>query len=168
MLTEVHFLSYAQVQSLKARRDIAVISVTDAMYHADLADGFGAVLRLRFADYDPARDGGGGHPHEFNGDHSSQLRQWVDAVHEDEAHRRLVVHCWAGISRSAAIAWWVHRRYGVPLMTKFPAYYLNRYVLHGLDASIETSQSPAGAPSRDEMIRIGRAAEPLPVSLGGV
>ena len=88
-----------------ARERTSVISITSTE-DADVAfpanENVVAILRLRFNDLTEAYDGEGipyGRPlpeqRDFEG-----LRAFVDALEGD----RLIVHCWEGASRSAAVA----------------------------------------------------------------
>ena len=47
--------------------------------------------------------------------HAHAIRDFVCQLHECEDELELVVHCSAGVSRSAAVAWWASERFGASL-----------------------------------------------------
>lgn len=47
--------------------------------------------------------------------HAHAIRAFVDRLHECSDEIDLVVHCSAGVSRSAAVAWWAAERFKVTL-----------------------------------------------------
>ena len=47
--------------------------------------------------------------------HARAIRTFVDDLHARTEHLDLLVHCSAGISRSAAVAGWTSERFGVTL-----------------------------------------------------
>lgn len=143
----VAFISLHQVQKLPGRPDTVLVSIQDRHYAPKLQPGFADVLVLDFDDHDPERDGLDALAEKFTPEQATQLREWVMTHGRATAPRNLLVHCNAGISRSAAIAWWVHREFGTPLSTRFPACYLNRHVLRLLNPDILPPAIPANAPS---------------------
>lgn len=152
MLKEIHFVSYQQFLALQGRADTIAISITDRLYEGTVAEGYHDVLRLQFADYDPVRDTPLTCQHPFTPVHAALVREWITVHHAAAVPLILLVHCWAGISRSAAIAWWAHQKFGAALKTRYPAYHLNRFVLHQLDGAMAAPPIPAGSPSREQLI----------------
>jgi predicted protein tyrosine phosphatase len=146
MLGRVAFVSLNQVQALAGRGDTLVVSIRDARYTPVLDPGFADVLPLEFDDHDDDRDGLDAIKRKFDAGHSEVLRAWLAARAEAPEVYDLLVHCRAGMSRSAAIAWWVHREFDVPLTTRFPAYHLNRHVLRTLNPRLVPPEVPADAP----------------------
>ena len=109
----------------------ALISITDPGDPARLPEGWAGVLRLEFDDIVPPfpiliRDG---NQHRdlipFNESMGTQVLEFVGAVPPDV--NRVIVHCNAGISRSAAVARFLADYYGYHLHNK--AEWANRYVL---------------------------------------
>lgn len=145
MLKSIQFLSLRQAEKLAGRPDVIVVSVRDRHQRPNLCGGFGDVLPLSFDDYDEQRDGLDALQEPFSTSQAETLKRWlVPYVGAREAFT-LVVHCHAGISRSAAIAWWAHQTYGAELATRFPAGYLNRHVLRILDPAMAPPPLPADA-----------------------
>ena len=109
----------------------ALISITDPGDPARLPEGWAAVLRLEFDDIVPPfpiliRDG---NQHRdlapFDASMATQVLEFVGAVLPDV--NRIIVHCNAGISRSAAVARFLADYYGYRLHDK--AEWANRHVL---------------------------------------
>ena len=86
-------------ESLSPLKEAVVISINDEMDNlSNLQEGWGDVLRLAFNDDD------GQDVNSFNEAHALQILQFLDQ-HKDVEH--MVVHCTAGVSRSAAVAMFV-------------------------------------------------------------
>ncbi len=109
----------------------ALISITDPGDPARLPEGWAAVLRLEFDDITPPFpvlicDG---NQHRdlapFDASMATQVLEFVGAVPPDV--NRIIVHCNAGISRSAAVARFLADYYGYYLHDK--GEWANRHVL---------------------------------------
>jgi alpha/beta superfamily hydrolase len=105
------------------------------------------VLRLYFDDYDKERDGNDVLQDSFTPEQAEALKSWLEPYQRANTEFTLLVHCYAGISRSAAIAWWAHKAFGLELKTDFPAWYLNRHVLRTLAPDIAPPTKPDDAPA---------------------
>jgi hypothetical protein len=157
MLQRVAFVSVYQARKLAGRSDTAVISIHDRHFSPALRAGFADVLTLEFDDHDDDRDGRDALADKFTPEQAARLRAWVTRIREEDRARGLLVHCNAGISRSAAVAWWVHREFEVPLCTRFPAHHLNRHVLRLLNPGIAPPPLPDGAPGLHQLMsRVAR------------
>ncbi len=108
-----------------------LISITDPGDPARLPDGWAGVLRLEFDDIAPPfpvliRDG---NKHRdlvpFDEPMATQVLEFVGGVSQDV--NRVIVHCNAGISRSAAVARFLADYYGYYLHDK--GEWANRHVL---------------------------------------
>ncbi|WP_283745874.1 hypothetical protein [Sideroxydans sp. CL21] len=108
----------------------AVISIS-GLDPARLREGWQSVLRLEFDDIDPdpkallADD-----PYIlFGHDHAKQIIEFAHKCNESGVVG-IVVHCHAGISRSAAVSKWIAERFGLD----FPADYMlyNKHVYETL------------------------------------
>ena len=116
-------LNLEEAERLAGDPATAVISVTDPGVAALLAEGFGDVLRLAFHDIDDdtlALLEHAPNPPEpevrpFSAAQARQLVSWADALGGAARPMRVAVHCHAGISRSSAIAWFLHQRHGAAL-----------------------------------------------------
>lgn len=149
MLKRLYFLSLFQTERIDGRADTIVISIRDRHFKARLREGFGDVLSLYFDDYE--FDGISDRPVDiFTPAHANALRNWLQRYSEANDEFTVLVHCHAGISRSAAIAWWIYQSYqehGLVLKTTYPFWYLNRDVLRVLDPNMSAPQKPDEAPT---------------------
>jgi len=147
MLKKVHFIPLCQAEKLEGRPDVIVISIHDRHFMPNLRSGFRDVLRLHFDDYDQQRDGLDALQDSITPEQAAILKSWLEPYLRANTEFTRLVHCYAGISRSAAVAWWAHKVYGLELKTEFPAWYLNRQVLRTLDSNIAPPTKPSDAPA---------------------
>ena len=124
-----------------------VVSIHDRHFFPNLRGGSRDVLRLCFDDYDRERDGIDALKDSFTPEQAETLKSWLEPYLRANTDFTLLVHCHAGISRSAAVAWWAHKTHGLELKTDFPAWYLNRNVLRTLDPDIDPPLKPDDAPT---------------------
>ena len=111
-----------------ARPDWAVISITcvgDAP--APLQEGWRALLRIAFDDVDVAITEGDGRL--FGASHAAAILAFADEV--APSVKGILVHCHAGISRSAAVAKFLAERLNAPFPDKYAVY--NRRVYSTLN-----------------------------------
>ncbi len=146
MLKHVHFVPLRQAEKLEGRHDVIVISIHDCHFLPNLRSGFRDVLQLNFDDYDHDRDGMDALKESFTPEQAELVKSWLEPYLRANTEFTLLVHCYAGISRSAAIAWWAHKAHGLELKTEYPAWYLNRHVLRTLDTDIAPPLKPSDAP----------------------
>lgn len=111
MLKEVKFCGRKDAEAMPALRDWAVISITDplsAFGPAKLQDGWHLVLRMEFHDVDVEEE-----PYVLmDAEMAGQIVSFVrDMAQEVEG---ILVHCNAGVSRSAAVAFWIADEYNLP------------------------------------------------------
>lgn len=158
MLKSVHFIPLYQAEKLEGKPDVIVISIHDRHYRPNLRSGFRDVLRLHFDDYDRERDGNDALQDSFTPEQAGVLKSWLEPYLRAKTDFTLLVHCHAGISRSAAVAWWAHKAHGLELRTTYPSWYLNSHVLRVLDPSIAPPTKPDDAPAMPQ----DRASENLP------
>jgi predicted protein tyrosine phosphatase len=108
MICNVSFVSQAVACSLSPDDRLAVVSVTEPGFgQAPLQAGWRDVLRLSFHDIDIAVVG----YLLFAEEQADAVIDWLTGV-EDRVDG-IVVHCVAGISRSAAVAKFVADRYAI-------------------------------------------------------
>jgi len=103
----------------------AVISIS-GLNPAVLKDGWHSVLKLEFDDIDTPEE-----PYILFSD--SQANRIIDFVEEVRASHEvegILVHCQAGISRSAAVAKWIAEKYGLSFPGKYMLY--NKHVYRTL------------------------------------
>ncbi|MDP3512502.1 MAG: hypothetical protein Q8S20_07115 [Sulfuritalea sp.] len=118
MIRSVDFISRLKAETLPARNDLAVISITEPEADpAALALHEDVILRLVFHDVDP-----GGETDTrwtlFDPSHAEQVLCFVRRLRADPHDIDLMIHCRAGISRSAALALFVAADTGCDLSTK--------------------------------------------------
>ena len=146
MIKDIHFTSRYQAERVEGRLDTIVVSIHDRHSKPNLRSGFRDVLRLAFDDYDRERDGMDALMGAFSAEQAETLKSWLEPYLRANTTYTLLVHCHAGISRSAAVAYWAHKTHGLELKTDYPTFYLNRHVLRTLDPSIEPPPKPEDAP----------------------
>lgn len=96
---------------------LGIISLTDPGRQAKLQPGWAEILRLQFNDVDPEylanldeSDRAG--KVLFNEGHARKIVNWLNK--NKDKLGGLIVHCWAGISRSGAVAKFVADKLGLP------------------------------------------------------
>lgn len=137
MLTRVSFMSLQHFQALAASPRAVVISVTDSSPHSvrPALHGYRDALRLEFVDIaeEHVNAPAGSWPlepttreheelSELRGERipamsdAVAIRRFLDAHHAAAEPLEVLVQCFAGASRSAAIAVWTAQSYGIPLV----------------------------------------------------
>jgi predicted protein tyrosine phosphatase len=117
MLKRVVFSSQSDAEKAAASPLWAVISITQPSDPAAaLQEGWGAILRMKFHDTDDADS----ILTVFSPEHAEAIVRFVRA----EAGRveGILVHCHAGISRSAAVAKFIADTYRLDFPEKYSAY----------------------------------------------
>lgn len=101
----------------------AVISISESdSKPANLKEGWHSVLRLEFDDIDSPQD-----PYQmFNANHANQIIDFVDRIQNGHEVESILVHCRAGISRSAAVAKWIAEQHSIPFNEQYALY--NKHV----------------------------------------
>jgi len=113
-IESVEFISRTDAEARTPQSNVAVISIIELGDDpAALKDGWHAVHRSVFDDLDPNKSGLGEHDHERPMDHDDarSIVDFVDRVASEVDG--IIVHCKAGISRSAAVAKWIATAYGL-------------------------------------------------------
>lgn len=150
MIRSVDFISRLKAESLSARNDLAVISITEPEADpAVLSCDEDRILRLVFHDVDP-----GGETETrwtlFDPAHAEQVLHFVRRVHADPREFDLVIHCRAGISRSAALALFAAADTGCEFPRKPFAGLANKHVLTTLENMTGTLlPRPRALPKRE-------------------
>lgn len=105
MLKRLGFFSQALVESTKFDESFAVISITNPASEAKI-NGASEILRLEFLDIEGSDadqemiDEGIA----FNEKHADEIIAFVNKINNMKEINTLVVHCHAGVSRSAAVS----------------------------------------------------------------
>ena len=138
MIERVMFVSRTAAENTPGVPDWGVVSITEpdcAFGEAKLMHGWYAIHRASFDDVDPGR------PSDdesvlMNAQHAADIVAYVDAI---APHVRVIlVHCKAGISRSAAVAKWIAERYGLPFNHGYSLY--NKHVYRQLSNAAGNGQ----------------------------
>lgn len=137
MLTRVAFMSQQRLQALRPTPQAIVISITDSAPRAvrPVLDGYCDGLRLEFLDIseEDVNAAVGSWPMEPSQEEHERLsecrgerlpalsdavaiRRFLDDHHAADRSVEVLVHCFAGASRSAAIAVWAAEHYGIALV----------------------------------------------------
>jgi predicted protein tyrosine phosphatase len=133
MVQSVSFLSEAKTKRLRPDPQAAIISITDSWRGEQprFRLGWGTVpLRLRFDDtetastFSPYSSGSTGYQ-AFDRQDAQVIVAWLDRHVQHLNH--IYVHCWAGISRSSAVAKFIAQRYDLPFDSTYHEYNLLVY-----------------------------------------
>lgn len=125
MVSKVIFVGRATAETTPGWQDWAVVSITEPGFpgEAKLMPGWHSVCRVHFHDVDPAIPCG--EPHQLmNEADAMKITQFVREV--APGVDGILVHCKAGVSRSAAVAKWIATQYNVPFNHDYDRY--NKYV----------------------------------------
>jgi predicted protein tyrosine phosphatase len=123
-IKHVIFCSQQSACERAAWRNWAVISITDIDFaDAPLQEGWLDVLRLKFDDIAEISHEGYVRMGELQ---ARAIIQFVMRMHDDKRCEGILVHCWAGVSRSAAVAKWISERYQLSFPKDYE--YANQHV----------------------------------------
>lgn len=124
-LMHVIFTGRDQAEASAGWPHWAVISIS-GLNPASLKNGWHSVLRLEFDDIDTPEE-----PYIlFSDTQANQVIDFVQAVRDSYEVEGILVHCQAGISRSAAVAKWIAERYKLPFNEQYMLY--NKHVYRTL------------------------------------
>jgi hypothetical protein len=125
MVTKVIFVGRATAETTPGWQDWAVVSITEPGFpgEAKLMPGWHSVCRVFFHDVDPAIPCC--EPHTLmNEQDALKITQFVREI--APGVDGILVHCKAGVSRSAAVAKWIAKQFDVPFNHEYDRY--NKYV----------------------------------------
>ena len=134
MIKEITFCGIIKFKKIQKNTSTAVISILDESEQGSRPklNGFFKILKLTFedrseqgTDFWPDEPTIAEHKQYTNSlvekvptlDDAKKTVEFLDHLHADAKPIVLVVHCFAGVSRSAAIASWAASRYWAPLAT---------------------------------------------------
>jgi predicted protein tyrosine phosphatase len=126
---KIEFLSEARAKKLAPMADSALISISD-WKDVELVDGWNHLLRLQFMDADVDE----AWMILFDDDMAQKTLDFVATL--PPTVTRLYVHCWAGISRSAAMAKFFSELFKLPFNENYTQY--NRLVYRKLYNNAES------------------------------
>ena len=123
-LEKVIFTDRKSAERAPGQPNWHVVSISGGgQEYPTLSEGWGDVLYLYFEDTDDIEN-----EFAFNDAHAQRVAEFVDqSVTKCDG---VLVHCHAGISRSAAVAKWIAERYGLPFDHRY--YLYNRLVYQRL------------------------------------
>lgn len=107
MIRSVDFISKLEAQQLASSQDRAMISINGVLAIAPALNRFYRLLSLEFEDVQQADALGA-----FTQQQAQTIVDFVAELHAQPKAIELVVHCKAGVSRSAAVARYVADRTG--------------------------------------------------------
>lgn len=134
-LKTVLFCDQKTAERNAGQPDWAIISITESG-GAQLRDGWLDVLRLRFQDTDDIND-----PFIFQPYHAWVIDDFVEKVKQNGA-TGILVHCYAGVSRSAAVAKWIATCEELPFNERYQLY--NKHVYNVLRKHAQSKMHNAG------------------------
>ena len=118
---QVIFTDRKSAESESARPHWAMISISEPPWpEADLQPGWKYVLRLEFHDVESWTHLDMDGLIRFSEEDAGKIIDFIEAL-PDELNG-ILVHCRAGISRSAAVAKWISAAHGLPFNEKYNAY----------------------------------------------
>ena len=125
-IERVLFVSKHAAESNTPWADWAVISITDfdGYGQADIKKGWHSVLCIAFHDVDPAVSTEEHGDVEMTIDHARQIVEFVRSLSSEV--NGVLVHCNAGVSRSAAVAKWIAGEFRIPFDGRYDKF--NRHV----------------------------------------
>ena len=136
-LKNVVFTGRDQAEASAAWPHWSVISIS-GLRPANLKEGWHSVLRLEFDDIDTEEE-----PYIlFNEAHANRIIEFVTEVRDGHEIEGILVHCQAGISRSAAVAKWIAERYQLPFPNKYSLY--NKHVYRVLRSTMMGKRLASG------------------------
>jgi len=122
----VSFHSEKEMKGLRPSPLYGVISITDPGRIANIPEGWGSVLRLQFDDVeepDPYKPYGDPYARSSRlptASDAQKILSWLKANERKLAG--IYVHCWGGVSRSAAVAKFIAEKYGIPFDQSYDKY----------------------------------------------
>ena len=131
MIKKVYFFNEETAKKAVVRNDTAMISISDDK-DVELPDWGNRVLRLQFHDIDQRHlDKYPGLVVEYNVFNEDQAKQIVDFLNKlDNQVDTIYVHCSAGVSRSAGVAFFIAEKYDVPINKQSVEYFGKNYRIY--------------------------------------
>jgi len=137
MLISAAHISRQAAEALPGTSDLVVLTITDLWaLPAELREGYRDVLRLAFDDVLEAAQWDGTDRLPITPEQACQIVEWLEHWHAEPMQLRLIAHCEAGISRSAAVARFAAETFGLPLPHEADYPFCNATVLRQLRAAL--------------------------------
>jgi len=136
-LKNVIFTGRDQAEASVGWSHWAVISIS-GLNPAVLKEGWHSLLRLEFDDIDVEEE-----PYIlFCESQAEKIIDFVEKARDSQKVEGILVHCQAGISRSAAVAKWIAERYQLPFPSKYMLY--NKHVYRVLRSAMMRRRLASG------------------------
>ena len=120
MIKSVEFISHLEAESRPATPNTGIISITDPDFPDAWLDDWDPILRLKFHDLDKPWQN-----YELMSEaQADEIIEWLKK-YEDKIDS-VIVHCWAGASRSAGVAKFIAKRYNLTFDEDYR--YYNKHV----------------------------------------
>lgn len=108
MIKNIDFWPRLKAQDYKFTEQDIVISITDPKQVLPNIAQPADLLRLAFFDIDDSLSEPRFADFKFNDDHAQSIIDYLETHHKKNEDLNLIVHCEAGVSRSAAVALFAH------------------------------------------------------------
>jgi predicted protein tyrosine phosphatase len=129
-VNRVEFVSRREAEAMRPKSDanVAIISINSDDKLANLSENWKYKLPLIFEDIDKPLVHKGRELILFNGQMAKRIIEFVDSIQNDITV--LIVHCDAGVSRSAAVAKFIAEMYHLEIPETYSIY--NRHIYRTL------------------------------------
>jgi hypothetical protein len=127
---KVMFVGRNAVENCQPWPDFAVISLNDSVSsdgEAKIPDGWHSILRLSFDDVTEKTDPMGEFLTFMSAEDADRIVEFVHQVAPEV--EGIIVHCRAGVSRSAAVAKWISGQFRIPFNRHYTKYNHHVYQL---------------------------------------
>ena len=145
MIRSIDFISRSKAEALHVTETAgkAFISIIEPESPpAALSCPEDKILRLQFHDADPVKEGEGAEDFSFFSDtHATEVVEFISKLQSEETAHDLIVHCLAGMSRSAAVATFIADEIGCDFARRHEAHLANQYVLTTLKRQVGKSHA---------------------------
>lgn len=127
MILSVDFISRLEAEVSNFDMRHAVISITDPQQVLASIAAPAKLLRTQFKDITEPQQIGA-----FSISQAQEIASFIDNIHADRWDYRVVVHCQAGVCRSAAVALFIEAYTGCKFPNRSKSAYANHWVLNTL------------------------------------
>jgi predicted protein tyrosine phosphatase len=135
MILSVDFISRKEAEAKTFNMRHVVISIADPHLEPAKIEQPAKLLRMGFKDVTNNDLPSVQNNALFTEQHAEEIAQFVEGVHQDDSPYQLVVHCQAGVCRSASVALFVEAITGCDFPNRGQAAFANLWVLDTLGKS---------------------------------
>ena len=115
--------------------DTAMISITEPGHIAPLKEGWKNICRLQFHDVDRFIEG----YTRFGIEDAKVIDQFLKALPDDV--EELIIHCHAGVSRSAAVSYYLHQHLGLEIKNEGKFLLRNKHIVSVMRSYFESEKN---------------------------